>query len=123
MITESASLLSSLVGGFSVRCRGRGLIISHSQPSPQPHQGTCSSALLARIGGISQKMLTQTLRDLERNGLIIRQEVRTVPPHVEYRLSRLGVSLSDALAVLDRWAERHFPELDAARDTFDRKQS
>jgi DNA-binding HxlR family transcriptional regulator len=81
-----------------------------------------NSALLARIGGISQKMLTQTLRDLERNGLIIRQDMRTVPPHVEYRLSPLGVSLSGALVVLDRWAERYFPELDEARDTFDRKQ-
>lgn len=80
-----------------------------------------NSALLARIGGVSQKMLTQTLRDLERNGLVIRQDMRTVPPHVEYRLSPLGVSLSNTLAVLDRWAERHFPELDAAREAFDRK--
>lgn len=80
-----------------------------------------NGALLARIGGISQKMLTQTLRDLERNGLLIRQDMRTVPPHVEYRLSPLGVSLSNTLAVLDRWAERHFPELDAAREAFDRK--
>ena len=82
-----------------------------------------NGALLTRIGGISQKMLTQTLRDLERNGLIIRQDMQTVPPHVEYRLSPLGVSLSGALAALDRWAERHFPELDAACDAFDRKQS
>ena len=78
-----------------------------------------NSALLSRIGGISQKMLTQTLRDLERNGLVIRHDMRTVPPHVEYRLSPLGVSLSKTLAVLDRWAERHFPELDAAREAFD----
>lgn len=80
-----------------------------------------NSALLARVGGVSQKMLTQTLRDLERNGLVIRHDMHTVPPHVEYRLSPLGVSLSNTLAVLDRWAERHFPELDAAREAFDRK--
>jgi len=80
-------------------------------------------ALYDRIGGISQKMLTQTLRDLERNGLVIRQDMRTVPLHVEYRLSPLGASLSETLAALDRWAERHFPELDAARDRFDRKES
>ena len=77
-------------------------------------------ALLDRIGGISQKMLTQTLRDLERNGLIVRRDMQTMPLHVEYRLSALGLSLSHTLAVLDRWAERHFPELDAARDRFDR---
>jgi DNA-binding HxlR family transcriptional regulator len=81
-----------------------------------------NSALLRRIGGISQKMLTQTLRELERNGLVIRADRRTVPPHVEYRLSKLGASLSAALTVLDRWAERHFPELDAARERFDREQ-
>jgi DNA-binding HxlR family transcriptional regulator len=82
-----------------------------------------NGALLDRIGGISQKMLTQTLRDLERNGLIVRRDMQTMPLHVEYRLSPLGVSLSQTLAVLDRWAERHFPELDAARDRFDSKKS
>lgn len=74
--------------------------------------------LLRRIGGVSQKMLTQTLRDLECNGLVVRADLQTVPPHVEYRLSRLGKSLSSALAGLDRWAERHFPQLDAARESY-----
>jgi DNA-binding HxlR family transcriptional regulator len=82
-----------------------------------------NSALQRRIGGISQKMLTQTLRNLERNGLVIRQDRQTMPLHVEYRLSRLGVSLSEVLTVLDRWAERHFPELDAARCEFDSKRA
>lgn len=78
-----------------------------------------NSALLRKIGGISQKMLTQTLKDLERNGLVIRQDMQTVPPHVEYRLSALGNSLSEALITLDRWAERHSGDLDAARERFD----
>jgi DNA-binding HxlR family transcriptional regulator len=82
-----------------------------------------NAALLRRIGGISQKMLTQTLRDLERNGLIVRQDMRSVPPHVEYRLSRLGASLSKTLVVLDRWAERHFHQLDAARARYDAGRS
>jgi DNA-binding HxlR family transcriptional regulator len=68
-------------------------------------------------------MLTQTLRDLERHGLVIRQDKGAVPLHVEYRLSPLGASLSGALVVLDRWAERHFSELDAARERFDRHRS
>lgn len=75
--------------------------------------------LLRRIDGISQKMLTQTLRDLERNGLVIRNDRQTVPPNVEYQLSALGRSLSDTLIALDRWAERHFPELDQAREQYD----
>ena len=82
-----------------------------------------NGALLRRIGGISQKMLTQTLRELERNGLVIRDERAAVPPHVEYSLSPVGRSLSETLAVLDRWAERHFPQLDAARKRYDARQS
>jgi DNA-binding HxlR family transcriptional regulator len=81
-----------------------------------------NGALLRKIGGISQKMLTQTLKELERNGLLIRNDLKTVPPHVEYHLSTLGRSLSDALIVLDRWAETHFPELDAARERFDARR-
>ena len=75
--------------------------------------------LMRKIGGIAQKVLTETLRDLERNGLVIRKDRRTMPLHVDYRLSPLGQSLSDALIVLDRWAERNFPELDAARERYD----
>ncbi|TWB09542.1 HxlR family transcriptional regulator [Rhizobium sp. ERR 1071] len=81
------------------------------------------SAMLRKIGGISQKMLTQTLRELERNGLVIRNDMQSVPPHVEYRLSPIGVSLSGALDVLDRWAEQNFSELDEARAEFDRRKS
>ena len=79
--------------------------------------------LMRRIGGIAQKVLTETLRDLERNGLVIREDRRTLPLHVDYRLSPLGASLSDALIVLDRWAERNFPDLDAARERYERTQA
>jgi DNA-binding HxlR family transcriptional regulator len=82
-----------------------------------------NGALLRRIDGISQKMLTQTLRLLERNGLVLRESCETVPPQVSYRLSPLGESLSQSLVVLDRWAERNFPALDAAREEFDSRSS
>jgi DNA-binding HxlR family transcriptional regulator len=82
-----------------------------------------NAALLRKVGGISQKMLTQTLRELERNGLVVRQDMRTMPRHVEYRLSPLGASLSRELKVLDRWAERHFTRLDAAREQYDAAQT
>ncbi|MEM9912375.1 MAG: helix-turn-helix domain-containing protein [Pseudomonadota bacterium] len=78
-----------------------------------------NGALLRRIDGISQKMLTQTLRELERNGLVLREDRQTVPPHVTYRLSRVGTSLSAALIALDRWAEQNFPELDRAKELYD----
>ena len=92
---------------------------------PALSQGPMRNAqLMRKVGGISQKVLTQTLRELERNGLIVRHDLQTRRPHVTYRLSRLGRSLSRALAVLDRWAERNFPALDTARERYDgRKES
>jgi DNA-binding HxlR family transcriptional regulator len=81
-----------------------------------------NNELLRRIEGVSQKMLTQTLRELERNGLVERIDYEDVPPHVEYRLSELGHSLSDALVAVDRWAEKHYQKLSNARLRFDRER-
>ena len=78
-----------------------------------------NNELLRRVEGVSQKVLTQTLRDLERNGLVVRQDHQVVPPHVEYRLSMLGESLSATLVQLDQWAERHHDALRQAREDFD----
>jgi DNA-binding HxlR family transcriptional regulator len=71
-----------------------------------------------RIGGISQKMLTQTLRALEANGLVERKDFQTVPPHVEYHLTALGMSLQQAMAPLFGWVEREFAAVLAARAEF-----
>lgn len=73
------------------------------------------AALQRAIGGISQKMLTQTLRSLERDGLVLRKVHPVVPPKVEYSLTRLGRTLIDPLNGLCRWSERHLPELQANR--------
>jgi DNA-binding HxlR family transcriptional regulator len=79
--------------------------------------GTQRYAELRRtIGGISQKMLTQTLRSLERDGLVLRKVHPVVPPKVEYSLTRLGRTLIDPLHALCRWSERHLPELQANRN-------
>lgn len=64
--------------------------------------------LIRRIGGISQKMLTQSLRKLERRRLLIRRVHKEVPPHVEYELSPLGHSLAEAISVLDDWVVRNY---------------
>ena len=71
--------------------------------------------LQREIGGISQKMLTQTLRSLERDGLLDRKVYPVVPPKVEYSLSRLGRTLIEPLRALCRWSEKHLPELQANR--------
>jgi DNA-binding HxlR family transcriptional regulator len=74
-----------------------------------------SADLLRGVRGISRKMLTQTLRALERNGLIAREVVPTVPVSVSYRLTPLGTSLVGALRPVRDWAETHIDEIHAAR--------
>lgn len=77
------------------------------------------SELHRAIPDISKRMLTQTLRDLERDGLITRHVFPTSPPSVEYRLAPLGQSLLDPMAALIDWADRRYPEIHAARVRFD----
>ncbi len=71
------------------------------------------------IPDISQKMLTQTLRNLQRDGLVARQVFDTKPPSVEYRLSPLGQSLIVPFGHLIEWANRSIPGIHAARSNFD----
>jgi DNA-binding HxlR family transcriptional regulator len=79
-------------------------------------KGTMRYAALQReIGDISQKMLTQTLRSLERDGLVQRKVHPVVPPKVEYSLTRLGRTLIEPLHALCRWSEKHLHELEANR--------
>jgi len=74
--------------------------------------------LRRQIEGISQKMLTQTLRGLERDGLVIRTAYPTVPVTVEYQLTPLGRSLGDAIDVLRTWAYAHIDDLEDARKAY-----
>ncbi len=71
------------------------------------------------IDGISQKMLTQTLRQMERDGLVTRTVHAVVPPRVDYRLTHLGNSLGAAFCGVWLWAEEHLDEVEAARTAFD----
>jgi len=77
------------------------------------------SELRRRIPDISQKMLTQTLRDLQRDGMVSRKVFPTVPPAVEYRLTELGSSILLPFGHLVIWAARNMPEIEAARSRFD----
>lgn len=72
-----------------------------------------------QVPDISQKMLTQTLRDLQRDGLVARRVFDTQPPAVEYRLTGMGESLIVPLGTLIEWAEEHFVRIDAAREAYD----
>jgi DNA-binding HxlR family transcriptional regulator len=73
------------------------------------------SEIQRQISGVSQKMLTQTLRSLENDGLVTRTVHPVVPPKVEYALTPLGRSLIEPLEAICAWAEKHLPELEAAR--------
>ncbi len=71
------------------------------------------------IGGISQRMLTLTLRGLERDGLVTRTVFPTIPPRVDYELTDLGRGLSEPVIALGTWAMDHLEEIEAARASFD----
>jgi DNA-binding HxlR family transcriptional regulator len=71
------------------------------------------------INGISQKMLTQTLRDLERDGLVRREVFPVIPLRVEYSLTALGRTLEEPLRALSAWSERHMKEVQEAQRAFD----
>ncbi len=74
-----------------------------------------------RIGGISQKMLSQTLRSLERDGLVTRSVEPTVPVSVTYAVTPLGLDLMAALRLMTRWAELRMGEVHAAQMRYDRR--
>ena len=73
------------------------------------------------VPGISRRMLTLTLRNLERDGLILRTVYATVPPKVEYRATGMAVELYSSLTALTDWAERHREVIADSRETYDRE--
>ncbi|MEV6925667.1 helix-turn-helix domain-containing protein [Dactylosporangium sp. NPDC051485] len=90
------------------------LILKELADGPRRH-----GELSRMVAGATQKMLTQTLRGLERDGLVTRSVTGSVPPRVEYRLTPLGESLLPAMAAVTAWAERHIGDIDAARTAYD----
>jgi DNA-binding HxlR family transcriptional regulator len=73
-------------------------------------------SLQTRIGGISNKMLSQVLRKLQSNGLVVRTALATAPPGAEYELTELGRSLLEPVRALSRWAEEHTDEVLEAQE-------
>jgi DNA-binding HxlR family transcriptional regulator len=74
-----------------------------------------------RIGHVSQKMLTKTLRDLERDGLVTRKVHPVVPPRVDYKLTKLGEALGEAVCGIWTWVEKHLKDVERARRAYDQK--
>jgi DNA-binding HxlR family transcriptional regulator len=81
------------------------------------------SELKRRLDGISQKVLTATLRDLERDGFVSRTVTPSIPPRVDYELTEMGYELCEPLAVLGRWADANRGRVAAARQRFAERQA
>ena len=92
------------------------LIVRHLSQGPRRF-----TELKRAVDGISQRMLTVTLRRLERDGLITRTVHPTVPPRVDYALTPMGRTLLDTVRNLLEWADEHLPEIDAARAAYDQR--
>ncbi len=73
------------------------------------------SDLRRKVGGVSEKMLAQTLQELEGDGLVIRKSYEVVPPHVDYTLSPLGLEAAQRIETLTDWIEMSLPRIMAAR--------
>jgi DNA-binding HxlR family transcriptional regulator len=76
-----------------------------------------------RIGNVSQKMLTKTLRELERDGLVTRRVHPVVPPRVDYKLTKLGEALGEAVCGIWTWVEKHMKDVERSRRAYDRKHA
>lgn len=114
---------------FSSDCRSRGLFDQIADKwsamvlailSERPHR---FNLIRRRLEGVSQKALTQCLRRLERNGLVIRRVVSLSPVAVVYEITELGLSLQKPLRALHQWTLDNLVEVDEARDRFDDRQS
>ncbi len=79
--------------------------------------------LKRQVEGVSQRMLTLTLKNLERDGLVSRAVTASVPPRVDYDLTPLGRSMLEPVRALGQWAQAHIPQMDAARADYDRREA
>ncbi len=91
-----------------------GLVICALERGPRRY-----SEIAREVAGVSQKMLTQTLRTLERDGLVEREVTPSVPVRVDYRLTALGTSLLPVMDAVHAWAEHHMDEVNSARSAYD----
>ena len=89
---------------------------------PAEHGELRFTGIARRVPGISQRMLTRTLRQMEREGLVQRTVHPVVPPRVEYRLTDLGLGLGDAFCGVWIWAERNLEKIEQARPEFDARE-
>ncbi|MGZ5923457.1 MAG: winged helix-turn-helix transcriptional regulator [Rhizomicrobium sp.] len=104
------------IGGVLARIGDKWSVLIVSRLGARPMR---FNELKREIGGISQRMLTLTLRGLERDGLITRTIFPTIPPRVDYELTALGRSLLEPVMALSAWALKNIGKIETARAKFD----
>jgi DNA-binding HxlR family transcriptional regulator len=105
-----------LVRDMLVRVGDKWTMLTIEQLSAGPMRFT---ALMSSVPGISHRMLTQTLRALQRDGMVSRTAYAEVPPRVEYELTALGRTLIGPVSAFVAWAQDHYAEVTANRDAYD----
>ena len=114
---------------FSAQCPAREILASVANKwtvlvlGVLTEDTTRFNELRRRVQGVTQKALTQTLRDLERLGLVSRRIYAEVPPRVEYTLTPLGESLVKVLDSIREWTERHAPDVMQAQQRFEKQRA
>jgi DNA-binding HxlR family transcriptional regulator len=111
-VTESCKLVSEILGRIGDKWSV--LVVMSLKDGPLRF-----SEIRRAIPGVSQRMLTLTLRGLERDGLVSRKVTPTIPPRVDYELTALGRSLQSPVIALGQWAMDNLPHIQAARSVFD----
>ena len=103
----------AVVGG-----KWKPIVLWHLTPGPRRF-----GELRRLVAGISEKMLIQQLREMQRDGIVAREDFREIPPHVEYSLTAFGVSLKEALRPLCEWGGEHMARIEGARAQADPGQA
>lgn len=114
-ITDNAALIHVTLD--QVASKWAVLVITNLCDQPQRF-----NAIKRRLAGVTQKALTDTLRRLEKNGLVERRVIPTSPVAVEYSLTPLGRTLQKPFLILSEWALRHHEDIDAAQKSYDKRQ-
>lgn len=113
MALDKEALVRETLG----RIADKWTLIILDQLEDGPHR---FSVLQKRIPDVSQKMLTQTLRSMERDGLVERTVFPEVPPRVEYKLTRIGLALGESVCGIWKWAEAYYKEIEKNRAKYDK---
>jgi DNA-binding HxlR family transcriptional regulator len=111
-VTESCKMVGEILGRIGDKWSV--LVVMSLKDGPLRF-----SEIRRAIPGVSQRMLTLTLRGLERDGLVSRKVTPTIPPRVDYELTALGRSLQSPVIALGQWAMDNLPDIQAARSVFD----